>query len=258
MSQVLQVDSHAPSNDLLAGVDARVRIVVSVTFALSVVSFTNVAALVAAVAVAVLALLVTGVPKGPTLKRVMAMDGFVIMVLIMLPFTMPGDTLFSVFGLNASSQGLVRAIEIGLKANAVVLLLLVLVGSLEPVEFGYALHRLRVPTTLVHLLMFTVRYVDVLDGEYRRLRIAMKARGFRPTNCWHTYRTLGYLIGMMLIRAMERSERILAAMKCRGFSGKIHLLEPLPAGNSSGIFVAISMVTLVLLITMNSLYVSAS
>jgi cobalt/nickel transport system permease protein len=63
----------------------------------------------------------------------------------------------------------------------------------------------------------------VLDQEYRRLRNAMKARGFRPRNSRHTYTSFGYLIGMRLVRALERSERILAAMKCRGFSGRLFL-----------------------------------
>ena len=30
---------------------------------------------------------------------------------------------------------------------------------------------------------------------------------------------------MMLVRAIERSERILGAMKCRGFSGQLILLQ---------------------------------
>ena len=59
----------------------------------------------------------------------------------------------------------------------------------------------------------------------QHLRAAMKVRAFRPTTSWHTYRTFGYLVGMMLVRAIERSERILAAMKCRGFSGRLVLLQ---------------------------------
>jgi cobalt/nickel transport system permease protein len=65
----------------------------------------------------------------------------------------------------------------------------------------------------------------VLREEYLRLRGAMKVRGFRPGTNWHTYRSFGYLVGMMLVRAIERSERILGAMKCRGFSGRIYLLQ---------------------------------
>jgi cobalt/nickel transport system permease protein len=30
---------------------------------------------------------------------------------------------------------------------------------------------------------------------------------------------------MMLVRALERSKRVLGAMKCRGFSGRIHIVD---------------------------------
>ena len=146
------------------------------------------------------------------------------------PVTVPGTPMFTVWGIGASWEGLLRAFEIALTANAVILALMTLVGTMEPVTLGHALHAMRCPETLVHLLMFTVRYVDVLHEEYSRLRVAMKVRGFRPRTNWHTYRSVGYLVGMMLVRAVERSERILGAMKCRGFDGRIHLLEEFSLG----------------------------
>ena len=66
-----------------------------------------------------------------------------------------------------------------------VLMLMALVGTMESTTLCHALYRLRTPESLVHLLMFTVRYIDVLHQEYLRLRTAMKARGFRPQNSRH-------------------------------------------------------------------------
>jgi cobalt/nickel transport system permease protein len=81
------------------------------------------------------------------------------------------------------------------------------------------------PEKLAHLLLFTVRYIDVLRREYGRLRLAMRVRGFRPRMSLHTYRAYGCLVGMLLARSLERSERIVAAMKCRGFRGRFYLLD---------------------------------
>ena len=41
----------------------------------------------------------------------------------------------------------------------------------------------------------------------------------------HSYRSLGYLVGMLLVHSFDRSERVLAAMKCRGFCGRYYLLD---------------------------------
>ena len=221
-----------PEASWLRRIDPRVRIVAAAVFAVAVVTCDGFAALLAALAVSLSLLLASRLPGRRTLARVAAMDSFIIFILCLLPFTVPGETLFTFWGYPASREGLRQAIEIALKANAIVLALMTLVGTMEPTTLGHALHALKMPERLVHLLMFTVRYIDVLREEYLRLRVAMKTRGFRPRTNWHTNRSFGYLIGMMLVRSLERSERILAAMKCRGFTGRIPLLERMAIGRA--------------------------
>ncbi len=208
----------------IGNVDPRVRIVAAITFSVVVVACGWMPVLVLALVISIAMMVAAHLPILRTLKRMVAMDSFIIFMLALLPFTVPGEPIFTLWGFPASYQGLMQAITIALKANAIILMLMVLVGTMEAVTLGHALHTLRVPARLVHLLLFTVRYIEVLHDEYSRLRQAMKARGFRPANRLHTYRSFGYLVGMMLVRAMERSERILEAMKCRGFTGSIPLL----------------------------------
>jgi cobalt/nickel transport system permease protein len=207
----------------------------AISFALVVAALHHLAPLVAALLVAVGIMISARLPFAQTLKRMVMMDGFIVAMLFMLPFTVPGDALFTWWGFTASQQGLHQAAVIALRANAVVLCLMTLVGTMEPSTLGHALARLKAPERLIHLMLFTVRYIDVIHQEYQRLRIAMKARGFRPRNSLHTYQTYGYLIGMLLVRALERSERILQAMKCRGFTGRFPLLDRLSYRRRDGI-----------------------
>lgn len=206
-------------------IDPRIRIVATCIFAIAVVSLHDFQALGIALSFSLLIMITARMPLGRTLRRMAMMDSFIIFMLALLPFTTPGQTAFTLFGLPASWEGIFKACEIGLKANAIILALMALVGTMESVTLGHALSHLRVPVTLVHLMLFTVRYIEVLNEEYQRLRTAMKARGFRPANSMHTYRSVGYLVGMLLVRSLERSERILQAMKCRGFNGRLHLLD---------------------------------
>lgn len=232
------LDAAAPSGPIQR-LDPRGRIVAALVFAGVVVSLTGLALPALALGVSVVALVLARLPAAKTLKRMAVMDTFILFMLLTLPFTIAGDPAFTLFGLEASWQGLWRALEIALKANAIVLMLLSLVGSMEPTTLGHALYRLRVPAVLIHLLLFTVRYIDVIHAEYRRLRTAMKARGFRPTNRLHTWRSFGYLVGMLLVRALERSERILEAMKCRGFTGKLILLDRLAWSRRDAVFAVV-------------------
>ncbi|WP_107496039.1 cobalt ECF transporter T component CbiQ [Thalassobius sp. I31.1] len=225
MTYVLSTSIEPPAVPALRRLDPRLRIMSAVAFAITAVALQSLPLLTVMLLVAVMLMIAAKLPVGQTLKRVIAMDSFIIVMIAFLPFTMEGTPIFTLFGFPASYEGLIRAIEIALTANAVVMAMLALAGSMEEVTFGQALHRLKVPAKLVHLLLFTIRYIEVLRQEYRRLRQAMKCRGFRPGTNGHTYRSFGYLVGMMLIRAMERSERIMDAMKCRGFAGTLPMTQ---------------------------------
>ena len=237
--------------------DPRLRIMAAALFALVVVSLSGLATLFTAVGLALSVMLAARLPAGPTLRRMAAMDGFMLLILVLLPFTVPGTPIVEWGGFTASAEGLVKAVEILLKANAVVLVLLALVGSLDAVTLGHALARLRMPANLVQLLFFTVRYIGVIGEEYARLRTAMRARGFRPANTLHTYRSIGYLVGMLLVHSLERSERILAAMRCRGFQGRFHLLDDFAYGRADALFAGLTAVACTGLLMMDLKYAAA-
>ena len=204
-----------------ARIDPLARTVMVLLFALTVVHLEQWVTLSVAVLAAVSLLMMAGAARTPLLKRLVAVNGFVLMLLLLLPFTMPGSAMFSVYGVSASSEGLQRALQIALRANAVVTFTLVLLSSVEPAALAQVLERLRVPRPLTVLLLFTVRYIFVIRDEYLRMRRAMRARGFVARNSRHTYISLGYVLGMSLVRALDRSERVLAAMRCRGFQGQM-------------------------------------
>lgn len=216
---------HQPG--LIDRFDPRARLVAVTLFSLATVFSHNLIIPALALLLSILAAVFANLDFQRTWRRVLAMDLFIVFMLIMLPFTTPGDAMFHVLGFPASEQGLLKAIEIGLKTNAIVLMLLALLGTIEATTLGHALARLRVPEKLVHLILFTVRYLGVIGREYKRMRKAMKARAFVPRSDWHTWRSIGYLVGMLLIRSLERSERIYAAMKCRGFNGRLYLFDDL-------------------------------
>jgi cobalt/nickel transport system permease protein len=229
MTGIVTTDWRGPETPAAKGriqdLDARLRIVIAVAFSVLVVAMNSLPALIAAVAGASALAVLARLPTRPTLRRMLAVDAFILVILIFLPFTVPGRSVFSVGPLTATAEGVHQAIEIVLTTNAIVLALLALVGTIEPVTLGHALFRLGVPDKLVQMLLLTVRYISVLHQEYARLRLAMTARAFRARGTLHTWRSLGWLFGMLLARSFERAERILAAMKCRGFAGHLQLID---------------------------------
>jgi cobalt/nickel transport system permease protein len=87
-----------------------------------------------------------------------------------------------------------------------------------------AAHALWVPGLLIQLFLLSYRYLFVLGDELARLRIALRVRGFRNRMNARSYHTIAAASGTLLVRGYERSERITAAMRCRGFDGQFRAL----------------------------------
>lgn len=215
---------------LLARLDPRTRVLAAALFALTAVAAQGLLAQGLALVVAAALTVLARLPARLVLRRLLALEAFMAVVLVTVPFSLPGQPVATVAGLSASAEGLSRALSMVLVANAVVLATQALLASMESVELGHALARLGVPGRLSTLMLFTLRYVEVLHQEYARLRLAMRARAFRPRSGWHTWRTYGWLVGMLLVMSVERSERIHAAMRLRGFRGRYPTLDQSRAG----------------------------
>jgi cobalt/nickel transport system permease protein len=167
------------------------------------------------------------------LKRLLVVNGLVVFIWAVIPFTFPGEALFRLGPLHAAREGIELAAQITLKSNAIILAFMALVATMPFATVGHALHRLRVPDKIVHLLLMTYRYIFVLEQEYQRLVRAARIRGFRPGTNLHTYRTYAYLVGMLFVRAVDRAERVRWAMLCRGFKHKFYSLHEFNAGGGS-------------------------
>ena len=86
------------------------------------------------------------------------------------------------------------------------------------------LRGLGAPSMLVGTLHFMARYVFVLGDELDRMVTARRARSYRRSGRLD-WGVLTGLIGVLLLRAWERGERVHAAMAARGWDGAIRTLD---------------------------------
>lgn len=86
------------------------------------------------------------------------------------------------------------------------------------------LRRLKCPAVFVAMLAFMYRYSFVVWDELSRMRTARRARAFRTGSV--RWRESFHLIGLLLIRAMERAERVHGAMCARGWDGQVRTYTP--------------------------------
>jgi cobalt/nickel transport system permease protein len=247
-SSLLGLSSLTLRASFFDALDPRTRILVAVAFSVVVAAANQLLTIGLALLLAAAATLLGRLRPWSVARRMAPINLFAALLLLLLPLCSGQTALWAWGPLQYSREGLLLAVQIALKANAIVLGITVLLGTLDMVTLGHALGHLGVPDKLAHLLLFTVRYLDVLHGEYQRLRTAMKMRGFRPRVSVHAYRSYGYLIGMLLVRSLDRADRIVAAMKCRAFRGRFYLLDHFAYAPRDGWFAATAAIVLALLV----------
>ena len=107
---------------------------------------------------------------------------------------------------------------------------------------------LRVSERFVRLFMFVVRYHGIFGVEIRRQFESMRARGFRAGVGRHAFRSYGNLAGMILVRSIERAERVDEAMRCRGFSGRFPMRRIRPMTHADAMFAAAAALMIIALV----------
>lgn len=216
----MHFEEFAFGDSVVHTTDPRVKLVGALAFSVVVAVSDAYRALVPALFVAWGLVLLAKLDLRTLGRRLAVVNGFVVLLWFILPFTFPGKALFSLGPLTASREGVAYSLAITLRTNAIVLATIALVGTTSIFNLVHALRHVRVPDKLVHIFFFCYRYIAVIHLEYLRLRNAMRVRCFRQKTSLHTYRSYAYLVGMLLIKSYERSHRIYQAMLCRGFKGK--------------------------------------
>jgi len=140
---------------------------------------------------------------------------------VLLPFLVPDETV-AVLGVELSRAGLSDAWNILAKATLGVWTSVILAGTTSPQALVAGLQRLRMPSVMVQMLAFMVRYADVIAHDLAHMRIARTSRGFKARGP-RDWRVLAQSAGALFIRSYERGERVHLAMLSRAYTGSLPL-----------------------------------
>lgn len=211
--------------DRLDRFDPRSRVLAAGVAVIAVVALRSTTVLAALLPILLVGARLSGLRIGELARRLAHLEGFLLAVVILLPLTVPGPEAARIGPFVVSETGLSRSATLFLRINATAIVLVTLLAGLEPIRLGHALARLGAPEKLVHLLLFTARWIGLFGTEARRLEEAMRVRAYRARATTHGLRTLGAFVGQLLVRAFERAERVEEAMRCRAFSGRFALVD---------------------------------
>ncbi len=130
--------------------------------------------------------------------------------------------------LLVSIAGTARFISIGTKSWISVMAVVLLAATTRFVDLVTAMQQLKVPGVLTATISLMWRYLFLMMDEVTRL---MRARSSRSASApagqqtggslfWRA-KVTGGMAGNLLLRSIERSEKVYAAMLARGYTGEL-------------------------------------
>jgi cobalt/nickel transport system permease protein len=240
-------ESFAVGTSMVHRLDPRLRIVFAAVFSFLVAFSKQFPTLIAALIVSMALVYMSAVELSEVARRLKIVNLFNLIVWAILPLTYEGEPVFHIWRLAGSREGIVLSAQITFKSNAILMAFIAVVATMSLATLGHALNRLRVPNKIVYLLLMAYRYVFVIEQEYTRLSRAARVRGFSPKTDLHTYKTFAYMLGMLLVRAMARADRVYQAMLCRGFKGKFYCIHTFRFARLDVVWTCLMLATIIML-----------
>jgi len=228
------MDTLASSHSFLHRLDPRSKVITTLVFIVAVVSFDKYAlsALIPFFIFPVVLMAAGNLPAGYLWRKVYLVSPFAVLVGIFNPLV--DRELIHVFGSVSIPGGWISFLSIVLRFVLTVLAALILVASTGFNAVCLALDKLGLPRPFVVQMLFLYRYLFVLSSEAERMARARALRTFAPGAM--KFKVFVSLAGQLLLRTLDRAERIYLAMCCRGFDGHVRMIRPMSISSKEILF----------------------
>jgi cobalt/nickel transport system permease protein len=216
----LYLHRHSPIHSL----PAQPKILASLAFIIVVIStpITNWPAFLAYFAIILATTQVAQLPLKTVATRSVIEVPFIFFAILM-PFFGKGSTI-DLGPFTLYEDGLLAGTAIVAKGTLGILVAINLSATTTARQLLRGLELLKLPSMMVQIASFMLRYVNVVNDEMERMKVARESRGFQATGIKH-WRILATAASALFIRSYERGERVHLAMLSRGFDGNVPSLE---------------------------------
>jgi cobalt/nickel transport system permease protein len=220
-----EIDKFAHLKSPLHSWDPRIKIISISVLILSIVLLQDLRVAFLGLALAIILVFLSKIPFSFVFVHLRWVLFFVLALFIIISLTVPGNLLVRLSFLSISREGFKLSLLISLRAISAALLIFPMIGTTRFNLTLKALQKIKIPDRIIQLLMFTYRYIFLFLDEEKRIFIGANSRGWvRKTNL-SSLKTMGNLVGMLLVHSFERTERIRDAMVSRGYNGRLKILD---------------------------------
>lgn len=190
--------------------DSRAKLIAGFCYIFGVISLTSIPVALLAYSLSILVLIFMRISVRTLLTRYLIITPF--LLLMTVPFLW-----------NPGEDNLIFASLIILKAFTSMTVITIILESESLDELMNSLAGLKIPTVLITIIILSYRYVYQFLDDLERMLTAVKSRFFRGSIRLKNLNVYSKIMAALLIRALDRSDKMYQAMASRGFNGAFPL-----------------------------------
>ncbi|MEO0183171.1 MAG: energy-coupling factor transporter transmembrane component T, partial [candidate division WOR-3 bacterium] len=192
-------NEYINGNSIIHRFDPRIKIIYAFVFSVIIALQNELIPSLIGLLISIILVMLARIRFVEIINRLLIVDKFLLLLWLVLPLTYPGEPLLKILGLKISQPGVLFTLLLTIKANAILLILISLIATSSIFDIVHSLLHLKIPEKLVFLFFLIYRYLWILYDEYEKIIRAAKARGFKLRNSIHTYKTIAYIVGSLLV-----------------------------------------------------------
>ncbi len=239
MLREITIGQYYPVESVIHRLDPRVKILGTIGYLISLFVIKGYLGFIFAALFLGVVTKLSGVPVSYMVRGLRAIVVLVAITAVFNLFFVPGETLFTVFGIRATREGLVMAVLMTVRMVLLILGTSLMTFTTTPGNLTDGLERLmrplehiKVPVADIAMMMsIALRFIPILQEETVKIMKAQTARGadFDSGGLIKKVKGLVPLLVPLFVSAFRRADDLALAMEARCYSGAVRRtkMEPL-------------------------------
>ena len=234
LNEIHEIDELTELDSPVHRFSALFKLLVTIIYIGFVVSFDKYAlsAMIPMILYPILMFSLSGIPVRLCLYKMRFILPLVMAVGIFNPFF--DHTLLLVIGNMTVTGGWISMVTLMLKGVLSLMASFILISTTKIDDICAALRFLHIPSVLVSMFLLTYRYIFIMMDEVSVMTTAYHLRA--PNQKGIAFSAWGSFLGQLLLRSMDRAERIYQGMELRGFRNEFYYSGKIRFQNTDWVF----------------------
>ena len=221
----IAIGQYLPYDTFIHRLDPRVKLIASLLFIITIFFVENFVGYIPFVILLIAMVSIGKIPVKSLIKSVKPLIWILLITGLINLFTTSGRTLFTIFSLTATYEGLYKTIFMFVRIIMIVVSTSVLTFTTSPMELTDGLEKLLGPLKkfgfpageLAMMVSISLRFIPTLFEEAQRIKMAQMARGadFESGNIINRAKNMIPLLVPLFINSFKRSDDLATAMEAR-------------------------------------------